>query len=83
MKVFKVPDDLAEKYSGAGHALAASRDDRLVDIIYIGDILPDFDEETDLADVINDERIGPHVKWLQAQGNVHIGMLSCGEFVEL
>src|SRR6218665_213119 len=42
MNVFKVPQSLADKYHGAGYALAATVAGQLVDIVYLADVLPDF-----------------------------------------
>ncbi len=84
MNTYKVPDRLANKYHGAGLALAATANGDLVSIVYIEDILPDFSGEVeDLEGVINDERIAPTIRELRALGNVHVGMLSGWEFVEL
>lgn len=80
--VFKVPDSLAEKYHGSGLALAASANGGLVDIVYLSDIVGDFDPD-ELAMVVEDERLGPNVRYLQSLGSVHVGMLSNWEFVEL
>jgi hypothetical protein len=82
MNVFKVPESLAEKYHGCGHALAATADGELIDIVYLVDILPDFDPAL-LTELINDAKLAPTVRYLQSLGDVHVGMLSCWEFVEL
>lgn len=82
MNVFKVPDTLASKYHGAGHALAATVNGQLVDIVYLADVLPGFDG-ADLRGVLDDPRLAPTVRHLQALGQVHIGMLSAWEFCEL
>ncbi len=83
--VFKIPVTLSDKYKGAGPALAAATDDgQLVDLIYIRDVIHDFSGEvSDIESAINDQRIGPSVRYLQLLGNVHVGMCSCWEFVEL
>lgn len=86
MNVFKVPDSLASKYHGAGHALAATVNGQLVDIIYIHDVLPDyagFLDKAGLRQAIHRPELAPTVRHLQALGQVHIGMLSCWEFCEL
>lgn len=85
MNVFKIPDTLATKYHGAGHALAASLNGLLIDIVYLEDVLPDYDGEGehDLKSAINDARIGPTIRQLQSLGDVHVGMCSCWEFIEL
>lgn len=82
MNSFKVPQTLAEKYRGSGLALAATANGELVDIVYLSDIVGDFDPD-ELAVVVEDERLGPSVRYLQSLGNVHVGMLSSWEFVEL
>lgn len=87
MLVFKIPDTLADKYQGAGHALAASAGGQLVALVYLRDALPDLDIEADLdgigASTVADERLAPTVRYLSSLGAVHIGMCSCWEFVEL
>jgi hypothetical protein len=81
MNVFKVPDSLEGKYHGTGHALAATVDGQLVDIVYLADVLPDFDGNIEAA--MTDDRLAPTVRKLQSLGSVHAGMLSCWEFCEL
>lgn len=84
MNVFKVPDALASKYHGAGLALAASLNGALIDFAYVDDLLPDFGGDVaDARAAINDPRLGPAVRSLQTLGEVHVGMLSGWEFVEL
>ena len=84
MNVFKVPDSLADKYHGAGYGLAATAAGQLVDIVYLEDVLPEFDGTRSAAmRAINDARLAPTVRQLQALGQVHVGMLSSWEFVEL
>jgi hypothetical protein len=84
MNIFKVPDELADKYRGAGYGLAATVAGQLVDIVYLEDVLPDFDgtRSTAMA-AMHDARLAPAVRKLQALGQVHAGMLSSWEFVEL
>ncbi len=91
MNIFKIPDTLADKYHGAGHALAATVNSQLVDLVYLRDALPDVDLENDLGEldaipfdrILTDVRLGLTVRRLQALGSVHVGMCSCWEFVEL
>lgn len=85
MNVFKVPDALASQYHGAGHALAATTGGALIRIVYLSDVLPDYDpdEPGALQSALDDERLGPTVRELQALGALHVGMCSCWEFVEL
>lgn len=85
MKTFRLSNFiLNEKYNGAGHAVAASVNGVIIDIVYIRDALPDFDSETQsLQSVIKDGRVQATIRELQAKGQVHIGMCSCSEFIEL
>ena len=90
MTVFKIPDSLASKYQGAGYALAASLNGQLIDIRYLSDIFPDDPilfmedvEDDDIRGLLENEKIGPTVRELQALGEVHVGMCSCYEFVEI
>lgn len=84
MNVFKVPESLASKYHGSGYGLAATVRGQLVDIVYLADVLPDFSgERADLHDALDDQRLAPTVRRLQALGDVHVGMLSAWEFCEL
>ena len=82
MHAYKVPESLASKYHGAGHALAATINNQLIDIVYMADVLPDFDGQH-VAARLDDALLGPTVRRLQALGEVHAGMLSCWEFVPL
>jgi hypothetical protein len=84
MNVFKVPDILASKYHGSGYALGATVRGQLVDIAYLADVLPDFSgDRADLNAALEDARLAPTVRSLQAMGKVHMGMLSAWEFCEL
>lgn len=84
INVFKVPDALAKKYHGEGRGLAAIVDGQLVDIVYLSDLMPDFvGERADVVTAITSAAIAPTVRRLQALGSVHMGILSCWEFVEL
>lgn len=85
MHVLKVPDSLAQKYHGSGHALVAVLGGQLVDLVYLADILPEFepDEPGALDAALVDLRLGPSVRRLQSLGEVSVGMLSSWEFVEL
>lgn len=84
VKVFKVPDTLASKYHGSGYALAATLNGQLIDIVYLEDVLTDFDGTRGaMLAAMSDDRLGPTVRKLQALGQVHAGMLSGWEFVEL
>lgn len=89
MNIFKIPDALADKYHGAGHALAATVNGQVVGLVYLRDALPELDQEDDIVDsgfdaaLLADPRLGPTVRQLQALGDVHFGMCSCWTFVEL
>lgn len=78
--VLDVPEALAGAYHGSGHALAAHRDGVLLDLIYLRDVLPDFDGETV---VVGDFRLGPTIHHLAQRGDVSIGMVSSWQFCEL
>jgi hypothetical protein len=86
MQVFKIGEELARQYDGAGHALAAVTGGRVVALRYLRDALPDYGEGEGvarLAVAIDDARLGPAVRELQALGEVCVGMCSCWEFVVL
>lgn len=82
MNVVPVPDELAAAYKGSGHALAAVKDGHLIDLLYLRDLLPDFNEE-DVGSAIKDVRLAPSIKHLSNLGDVSVGMCSCWEFCEL
>lgn len=84
MNVYKIGDAVADQYHGAGYVLAAMAGGQVVRLVYLADVLSDFDAETDsLAAAVNDERLAPTVRELSALGEVCVGMCSCWEFVEL
>ncbi len=85
MNTYPIPDTLAHKYHGSGHALAASAGGQLVDLVYLADVLPDFDADAPGAVLasINNPAIAPTVRRLQALGQVHVGVCSVWEFCEL
>jgi len=81
--IYQIPETLAEKYHGAGHALASITGGQLVNLVYFADVLAeDFDPEN-LTAAINDPRLAQSVRMLQSTGEVSIGMCSCYEFVVL
>ncbi len=82
MVTFPIPDGLAAAYKGSGHALAAVKDGVLCDLLYLRDLLPDFEPE--LAEyAIKDRRLAPSIAHLSSLGDVSIGMASGWEFTEL
>lgn len=82
MNVYSIPDSLADAYKGAGHALAAIKGGALVDLLYLRDLLPDFNPDK-AAQAITEHRLAPTIRHLAAQGDVSIGMCSSWEFCEL
>lgn len=82
MNVFPIPAEMAAAYKGTGHALAALNDGRIVEILYLRDLLPDF-EPDDVENAIQDARLAPSIKHLSSLGDVSVGMCSCWEFCEL
>lgn len=82
MNVFPVPDELAAAYRGSGHALAAVKNGRLIDLLYLRDLLPDFNAE-DVESAVKDVRLASSMKHLSSLGDVSVGMCSCWEFCEL
>jgi len=83
--VFKVEGAIAEQYHGCGYALAAVTGGEIIALVYLRDVLEEFDDEDaeSVQAVINDERLGPTVRYLSGLGEVFVGMCSCYEFVEL
>jgi hypothetical protein len=91
---YKVSEELAHQYHGAGWALVAVAGGQLVKLVYLADVSPTFDKlmQQPGADahgsffarqVIGMPEVGPVVRELQALGEVSAGMLSAWEFVEL
>ena len=83
MNVYKIPEALASKYHGSGHALVAVTGGQVVDLVYLDDALPDLNPDVPLINALDDQRLAPTVRRMQALGRVSFGMLSCWEFVEL
>lgn len=82
MNALPIPDELADAYHGAGHALAAIKDGALLDILYLRDLIPDFDPDR-VEYAIKDGRLAPTIAHLSTLGEVSVGMVSCWEFIEL
>lgn len=86
MRVYQVPEGIATQYHGAGHALAAVAGGALVRIVYLHDVLPDYDGALGLAalrNAIDLLVLAPTVRELQALGEVSVGMLGSWEFTQL
>lgn len=82
MMTLPIPDELESAYKGSGHALAAVRDGRIADLLYLRDLLPDFDAGA-LERSLSDVRLAPTIAHLSALGAVSVGLCSCWEFCEL
>ena len=84
MNVYKIPAALEAKYKGAGTALAASANGILIDICYLRDICPNANDSVEnLKTLIDDIQLAPTVRYLSSLGEIHVGMCSAWEFVEL
>ncbi len=83
--VFKIPEPLYPKYHGCGYALAAAAGGQLVDLVYLRDVLGEFDDDDgdSVRACLDDARLGPTIRLLSGYGEVFVGMCSCYEFVEL
>lgn len=86
MNILKIPSTMTEQYNGAGHALAAVVGGQIVALVYLRDVLDEYDDEAgqgELNRAVRDPRLGPTVRLLQSYGDVSVGMCSCWEFIEL
>lgn len=85
MNVWPIPDRLASAYKGMGIALAAHSGGRLLDLIYLRDLLPEWQDHADMnpAQFIRDHRLEPTIRHLESLGSISIGMCSCWEFCEM
>ncbi|MDP2367191.1 hypothetical protein [Rhodoferax sp.] len=87
MTIFSVPETLEGAYRGAGMALAASNEGRLLALKYLCDLLPDVDSlECDAsgqvdAGILDHPRLAPAVRELRALGEVHLGVCCGWEFM--
>ncbi len=86
---FKITESLAAKYKGAGLAVAATLNEKIVAFHYIRDLFPG-EEMPDPADrgaveeLMSRCTLVPVVRELQGLGGqLHFGMLSGWEFVSL
>jgi len=88
MKIYKVPENLYNKYQGCGYAIAVTKSELLIDFCYFCQILEDFDveqnedEESLLRKTIQDKRVLEVCDAFSPMGDVRIGFLSCYEFCE-
>lgn len=90
MNVFKIPEAFYSKYHGCGYGLVATLNGEVVDLKYFEDISDEFYIESDdgnvnekIKTIITDPKLGETVRYFQSLGEVHVGIFSCYEFVEL
>ena len=90
MITLKIPETLYPKYHGTGYGLVAVVNNQIVDLKYFEDIADEFyiDADVDapqdrLKEIIEDNRLGETVRYFQSLGDVHVGIFSCYEFVEM
>lgn len=82
--VFKIPDTIEPKYHGCGIALASITGGTIIDLVYLRDVLEDFDDDlTSTPSALADDRLGPTIRLMQSTGEMFVGMCSCHEFVVL
>jgi hypothetical protein len=69
IKTFKIPAPLEDEYHGAGAGLAASVNGELVAIVYIEDIIPNFNGDiADLSNAVSDPMVVPTLRYVQTLG---------------
>ncbi|HEU4855290.1 MAG TPA: hypothetical protein VFS89_08405 [Nitrosospira sp.] len=83
MKVYKIQGAVTNKYQGAGPAVAAIAGEKIINLVYVRDVIDEMDEEDEdsIANALVDVRLGPTVRELSALGEVFVGMCSCHEFI--
>ena len=82
MNIYPLSELVEEEYWGAGAALVSTVDGVVVALVYLNSVIPEWDGPPSI-EVLDDKRLAPKVRELQALGRVHLGMLSGREFVEL
>lgn len=93
MNVFQIDQPtLDTDYRGSGYALACIRDGQVVQLAYLRELLPDWDDPSEgdaediqdqLAQVIPYRRLKPTIEKFALNGQVAIGLCSATEFIEL
>lgn len=86
MRIFKIAGPVLEgKYQGTGYAIGAIAKGQLIDFRYLSEVLDLSGDEgpEEIMQYLADARLGPTVRYMQALGEVSVGMCSCYEFVEL
>ncbi|MGF9565584.1 hypothetical protein AAIH70_18910 [Neorhizobium sp. BT27B] len=80
--VSKIPDALAHQYKESGKALAAFKDDTVVGLVYIRDILPDAEEPAEsLLPLWSNPHVGIAAReLLKTADHVFAGIVSRWEF---
>lgn len=81
MTTYSLPPSLKQKCQRDGHAMAAIADGKIVDLVYLYEVAPEFDG--DLAMAMGQEAFESTKRHLSKLGNVSIGMLCNGIFAEL
>lgn len=90
MNTYKIPESLYSKYHGSGYGLVATLNGLIVDLKYFEDVSDDFyiesgdsDVSDQLKKIVADPRLSETVRYFQSLGDVHVGIFSCYEFVEM
>ncbi len=81
--VFKLDGSIRAKYQGDGVAVASIRGKRVVNLVYLHDVPGLGEDEDNLQTLLDDPRLEPTVRRLQATGEVSIGICLGYEFMEL
>jgi hypothetical protein len=83
--VMEIPATLADRYKGRGLALAAIKDETIVDLVYIRDILPDADESPEsLFRLARNPDFGSAAaKLCKSADGAFAGMVSTWEFTPI
>lgn len=91
MTVYPIPETLAAQYHGAGYALAAITGGQVTALRYVADVAgPPLEDVASgphaaffVRQWLGTAEAAPVVRELQVLGDVHVGMCSSWEFVEL
>ncbi len=84
---FKLHGSIRAKYQGVGVAVASIFGGQVVDLVYVHDVFAGIDwldeDEDKLKTLLDDPRLEPTVRRLQATGEVSIGFCEGYKFAEL
>jgi hypothetical protein len=86
MAVYKIADTLDPGYQGTGYAPAPVAGGQVVGLVYVRDVLPDYDEAAGveaLRVAIADPQIIPKARELSALWTPHVGIAVDWRFVAL